>query len=153
MSTKKPDPRVIYADIIDLPRPEPTHLRMSLFNRAAQFAPFAALTGYDDMIEEEERLVATDHMRRLEPDEEELLNQRLNQLRELTEAGEHPTVRITYYEPDPLKNGGEYMTITDTIKRVDKVNRTIELMSMEGFLNRSVVIDRISWIEAEEDAE
>lgn len=153
MSTKKTDPRVIYADIIDLPRPEPTHLRMSLFNRAAQFAPFAALTGYDDMIEEEERLVATDHMRRLEPDEEELLNQRLNQLRELTEAGEHPTVRITYYEPDPLKNGGEYMTITDTIKRVDKVNRTIELMSMEGFLNRSVVIDRISWIEAKEDAE
>lgn len=153
MSTKKTDPRVIYADIIDLPRPEPTHLRMSLFNRAAQFAPFAALTGYDDMIEEEERLVETDHMRRLEPDEEELLNHRLNQLRELTKAGEHPTVRITYYEPDPLKNGGEYMTITDTIKRVDKVNRTIELMSMEGFLNRSVVIDRISWIEAKEDAE
>lgn len=147
MSSKEPDPRVTYADIIDRPRPEPKHPRMSLYNRAAQFAPFAALTGYDDMIEEEERLVEADHMRRLEPDEAEMLNRKIRRLIELTESGERPTVSITYYEPDPLKNGGEYVTITDAVKRVDAANRVIELTSMEGFLNRNVAIERISWIE------
>ena len=53
---KEPDPRIVYADIIDLPHHQSTtHPHMSLYDRAAQFAPFAALTGYDDMITEEAR--------------------------------------------------------------------------------------------------
>lgn len=56
---KEPDAREVYADIIDLPHYEPKkHPRMSLYNRAAQFAPFAALTGYNEMIEEEARKTA-----------------------------------------------------------------------------------------------
>ena len=58
ISGKEPDPRVIYADIIDLPHHQsPTRPHMSLYDRAAQFAPFAALTGYDDMVAEEARIV------------------------------------------------------------------------------------------------
>ena len=55
---KEPDPRIVYADIIDLPHHQSsTHPHMSLYDRAAQFAPFAALTGYDDMITEEARKI------------------------------------------------------------------------------------------------
>ena len=148
------DPRTVYADIIDLPHhePDPTrHPRMSLYKRAAQFAPFAALSGYDDMITEEQRLVETDHMRILQPDEAEELNQRIRKLIELTEAGEHPTVRITYYEPDARKAGGKYVSITEEVRRVDQVERVIELMSMEGLLNKRIVIDRVSRIEMEDE--
>lgn len=120
---------------------------MSLYNRAAQFAPFAALSGYDDMITEESRTTDVDHMRILQPDEAEELNQRIRKLIELTEAGEHPTVRITYFEPDRRKAGGKYVTIEDAVKRVDGVERVIELDRMEGFLNRIVAVDRVSWIE------
>ena len=56
ITEKEPDPRIVYADIIDLPHHQsPTRPHMSLYDRAAQFAPFAALTGYDDMIVEEVR--------------------------------------------------------------------------------------------------
>ncbi len=55
---KEPDPRIVYADIIDLPHHQSsTHPHMSLYDRAAQFAPFAALTGYDDMITQEARKI------------------------------------------------------------------------------------------------
>lgn len=58
---KEPDPRIVYADIIDLPHHQSsTHPHMSLYDRAAQFAPFAALTGYDDMITEEARKINED---------------------------------------------------------------------------------------------
>ena len=56
ITEKEPDPRIVYADIIGLPHHQsPTRPHMSLYDRAAQFAPFAALTGYDDMIVEEVR--------------------------------------------------------------------------------------------------
>lgn len=142
--TQNSDPRTVYADIIDMPRPEPkTRPRMPLYKRAAQFAPFAALAGYSDMVDEEIRETEVSHKRELNEDEERKLNQKLNRIITLTEAGEHPTVSITYYEPDATKAGGRYVTITDAVKRVDIVNRVIELMSMDGFLNRVVNIDQI----------
>ncbi len=143
---KKPDPRIVYADIIDLPHHEPDpikHPRMSLYKRAAQFAPFAALRGYDKMVEEEIRETEASHKRELNEEEERELNQKLNRIMELTAAGEHPTVSITYYEPDKRKTGGRYVEITDSVKRVDTVSRVIELMSMDGFLNRLVKIHEI----------
>ena len=73
----KPDPRIVYADIIDLPHHQSkTHPRMSLYNRAAQFAPFAALSGYDEMISEETR--ETGVQQQLEDWEMEKINQKLN---------------------------------------------------------------------------
>ena len=146
---QKPDPRTTYADIIHLPHHEPDpmkHPRMPLYKRAAQFAPFAALRGYDDMVNEEIRVPEVDHKRELEEHEAEILNQKLNRIITLTEAGEHPTVTFTVYEADKRKAGGRYVEITDSVKRVDIVNRVIELTSMDGFLNRVVNIDWIMGI-------
>ena len=143
---KNPDPRTAYADIIDMPHHEPDpykHPRMPLCKRAAQFAPFAALSGYDKMVEEEIRETEVDHKRKLSEDEEREVNQKLNRILDLTAAGEHPTVTFTVYEADKRKAGGRYTEITDRVKRVDIVNRVVELMSMDGFLNKTVKIDQV----------
>ena len=143
---KKTDPRTVFADIIHLPHHEPDpikHPRMPLYKRAAQFAPFAALRGYDDMVNEEIRVPDVDHKRELEEHEAEILNQKLNRIITLTEAGEHPTVTFTVYEADKRKAGGRYVEITDSVKRVDIVNRVIELTSMEGVMNRVVKVDQV----------
>ena len=123
---KEPDPREVYADIIDHPHwQSPTRPPMSLYDRAAQFAPFAALTGYEDMIGEEARLVDN----RIEPGEEELaeLNRKLAGIREAISRGETPRAAITYFEQDPLKPGGVYETVTERIRRVDETAGTVRL--------------------------
>ena len=115
----EPDPRVIYGDIIDKPHwQSPTRPHMSLYDRAAQFAPFAALTGYDDMITEEARLV--DNKIELDNTEIEIINQKLEILADSISNGEKPEVSITYFVPDLLKNGGKYETVTEVIKKIDK---------------------------------
>lgn len=101
-----------YAHIIDLPhhvskeRPQ-----MTMYQRAAQFAPFAALTGHSAAISETARL--TDKKIELSDNECELLNQRIMLL--LSHLNEHPSVSITYFVPDPHKEGGRYVTHTGTI--------------------------------------
>jgi hypothetical protein len=102
ITEKEPDPRVIYADIIDLPHHQsPTRPHMSLYDRAAQFAPFAALTGYDDMVAEEARIV--ENKVELSETEIDLLNQKLSLIADVIEKGEKPKVTITYFVPDQLK--------------------------------------------------
>lgn len=83
---------------------------MSLHDRAAQFAPFAALSGYDEMVDEEARL--TD--RQIEPGEEQLnlLNQQLNIINNSTACGNRPELTITYFIPDEHKAGGRYASVT-----------------------------------------
>ena len=123
---KEPNPRDIYGDIIDHPHwVSPTHPPMSLYDRAAQFAPFAALTGYEDMISEEARLV--DNRIELGAEELEKLNRKLNRLSEALDAGERPVVTVTYFVPDPLKPGGLYETVTEAVRRVDPVNGILRL--------------------------
>ena len=116
-----------YDDIIDLPHPtSDKHPRMPMKNRAAQFAPFAALTGYDALIRETARLTG----RRTELDEQQLeeLDRQLTVLaaRVQTEQ-EPPEIQLTYFQPDRLKVGGEYVTETVRIRRVDPVFRLLEL--------------------------
>jgi len=123
---KELNPREIYADIIDHPHWEsPKHPPMSLYDRAAQFSPFAALTGYEDMIGEEARLVDN----RIELSEEELeeLNRTLGRINEAIEAGEKPMLTITFFVPDPLKAGGIYETVTEKVRRIDPVEQKIIL--------------------------
>ena len=109
-----------YEDIIGLPHPvSQKHPRMSLENRAAQFAPFAALTGYDDAIEETERL--TDARIEINEDRKEMLDERLKAL----SMSENPVAEITYFVPDLLKEGGSYNTIKGVIKRVDTFKRVM----------------------------
>ena len=151
---KKPDPRTVYADIIDLPRHEPDpikHPRMPLYKRAAQFAPFAALRGYEDMVNEETRKPELDHKRELSEDELRQLNQKLNRIMELTAVGEHPTVTFAVYEADKKKAGGRYTEITDRVKRIDTVNRNVELTSMDGFMNCVIEIGEIMDIKLHSD--
>ncbi len=106
-----------YNDILRLPRPvSKTHVPMSRENRAAQFAPFAALTGHDAAIEETARLTE----RRVELDEDALaeLDHKWRILREHLE--ERPLVTITYFKADKQKDGGVYNTVVGTIENVNE---------------------------------
>lgn len=123
---KEPDPREVYADIIDHPHwQSPTRPQMSLYDRAAQFAPFAALVGYEDMIGEEARLV--DNRIELGEEETQELNRKLGAISEAIARGEQPRRAITWFVPDPLKPGGVYETVTEGIRRVDPVAGTVRL--------------------------
>ena len=125
---KEPDPRIVYADIIDLPHwQSPTRPHMSLYDRAAQFAPFAALTGYDDMIVEEAR--ETDTRVELEGWALEQLNQKLTLIADVLEDGNKPRLTFTVFVPDEKKAGGKYVEVTDTVKRIDATARKVVLMS------------------------
>ena len=105
-----------YDDIINLPCPtSKRHLRMPMIDRAAQFAPFAALTGYDDAITETGRL--TGEKLDLSDETKERIDLKINYL---IENEENPDVTITYFVPDKKKAGGEYVTITDKIKKIDQ---------------------------------
>ena len=113
-----------YDDIIRLPHPDsPKHPRMSLYDRAAQFSPFAALTGHSAAIAETGRL--TD--RRVELDEYEMtrVDAELQHLQELLPG--RPTASITHFVPDERKNGGSYQTVTGEVKRIDAVNSVIQM--------------------------
>ena len=123
---KEPDPREVYGDIIDHPHwGSPTHPPMSLHDRAAQFAPFAALSGYDDLIDEEARM--TDNRIELSEEEWEELNRKLNRIDETIRHGVRPAVTVTYFVPDPLKPGGLYRTATEKVRRVDAVKGVLQL--------------------------
>ena len=136
----EPDPRAIYADIIDLPHHQSKeHKHMSLYDRAAQFAPFAALTGYDDMVEEESRLV--DNRIELDGSELEILDQKLAIIAKEIDKGRTPEVSITYFVPDLLKEGGSYQTITEVIKRVDNVSRKLVLERKTGLSGTNATIN------------
>ena len=113
-----------YDDIIALPHPEPrTHPRMSLHDRAAQFSPFAALTGHSAAIAETGRLTAS----RITLDESEIarVDAALQRLRELLPQA--PAVSITYFVPDERKAGGSYQTVTGVVRRIDTVNSVLLL--------------------------
>ena len=113
-----------YDDIIALPHPEPRpHPRMSLHDRAAQFSPFAALTGHSAAIAETGRLTAS----RITLDESEIarVDAALQRLRELLPQA--PAVSITYFVPDERKAGGSYQTVTGTARRIDTANGVLLL--------------------------
>ena len=111
-------------DIIRLPHPDsPRHPRMSLYDRAAQFSPFAALTGHSAAIAETGRL--TDHRAELDEYEMVRVDAELQRLQELLPG--RPTVSITYFVPDERKNGGSYQTVTGEVKRIDAINGVIQM--------------------------
>ena len=113
-----------YDEIINLPRHvSKTRPQMPLSDRAAQFAPFAALTGYDSAIKETGRL--TDE--RIELDEEALtaLDRKYQLLMDTLDDA--PEVTIIYFQPDERKAGGQYVSATGTVKKVDTFGRRILL--------------------------
>ena len=133
-----------YDDIITLPHPEPrTHPRMSLHDRAAQFSPFAALTGHSAAIAETGRL--TDSRITLDESEMARVDAELQHLQELLPS--RPTVSITYFVPDERKAGGSYQTVTGTARRIDTVNSVLLLTDQ-----RAIPIPDIFNVTVQEDA-
>lgn len=113
-----------YDDIINLPHHESkVHPKMSLYNRSAQFAPFAALTGYDDAIVETARL--TDKRINIDEGLKEVINSKLQKIDSL--INEHPLIEVTYFIKDKRKAGGSYTTISGNVKRIDTDNNLIIL--------------------------
>lgn len=125
MTSNRTDPHR-YDDLLDLPRHvSVTHPHMTLYDRAAQFAPFKALTGYEDDVEETARL--TDRRIELDADTIERLDARLRLLEE--HLADAPTVSITYFLPDKRKDGGSYETVTGIVKKIDAIKRILVLRS------------------------
>ena len=111
-----------YDDIINLPHHvSKNHPPMPMMNRAAQFAPFAALTGYDAVINETGRL--TDGFIELDENKKEQLNRRIVELMETID--EQPSVTITFFKPDERKAGGSYSTVSGQLKKVDEFNQVL----------------------------
>ena len=105
-----------YDDILHLPHPtSKRHPRMPIVDRAAQFSPFAALTGHRAAIEETARV--TDRRIELDEDAKEQLDQTLQLL--LERIDEQPEVTVTWFSPDKKKAGGQYHTATGKLKRID----------------------------------
>lgn len=127
----------MFDDIINLPHHvSATRPQMSMLDRAAQFSPFAALTGYDAAIKETGRL--TDE--KVEMDEEALniLNMKFQIL--ARSLDEEPEVTFTYFKPDERKTGGAYIEVTGTVKKVNDFERLIVMQNgmkipMDDILN------------------
>ena len=128
-----------YDDILHLPRPVSSrHARMSMLDRGAQFAPFAALVGYESVLQESARL--TDAERFLEEDSKEQLNRRLRYIADHMDAvGE---VTFLCYIPDRQKSGGSYQSFVGAVKKIDLYRRTIWLED-----GREVDIDSVCAVE------
>lgn len=115
-----------YDDIIDLPHHvSPTHRQMPMIDRAAQFSPFAALSGYDAAVKETARL--TDARAELDESAKVILNEKLQMIAECLKKGE-AEADITYFKPDPRKSGGVYLTVCGTVRRIDAHRHTVIMM-------------------------
>lgn len=123
---KKSDDIHQYDDILNLPHPvSMKHPPMSMMNRAAQFAPFSALTGYESAIKEAKRL--TDRKIELDENEKSVLDQKLQII--IEEKDPEKEVQIIYFKKDVVKEGGKYLTEVGAIKQIDEYNKWILMKS------------------------
>ena len=111
-----------YDDIINLPHHvSKKHPSMAVIGRAAQFLPFAALTGYDAAIKETARL--TDERMELDDCLKDALSDRLQII--MDRMDERPEIEVTFFRPDAKKGGGAYMTASATVKKLDEYMRIV----------------------------
>ena len=130
-----------YDDIINLPHHvSSTRPQMSMLDRAAQFSPFAALTGYDAAIKETGRL--TDEKIELDEDTKAALDMKQAYLIEMID--EQPEITIIYFLPDARKAGGAYVTVTGNLKRFDEYERLLILTN-----GKKIPMDDIADIESD----
>ena len=130
-----------YKDIIDLPHHQSLRRpRMAMIDRAAQFSPFAALTGHNDAIIETARL--TDRKIELDEGTKSIINEKIQMISDF--LFEKPTVTFTHFEPDIKKEGGTYLNTTGTVKRIDEFKR--EIILTDG---RIILIEHIYDIESD----
>lgn len=113
-----------YEDIINLPHHvSMTRPQMSMKDRAAQFSPFAALTGFEDSVHETARL--TDQRHCLDESIIGMINERIQLI--AGHLDEQPEVEIVYFRPDDKKAGGAYLTVRGIVKKIDEYSRIIYL--------------------------
>ena len=130
-----------YADIIHMPHhTSPNRPRMSDMDRAAQFSPFAALTGYEDAVSEAGRL--TDRELCLSEDEKTVLNERMQMILDFLD--DEPIVTVTYFVPDSRKSGGAYLTVSGVVREIREYDRTVVLTD-----KTAIPIERIRAIESD----
>lgn len=116
-----------YSDIIEMPHHvSRKHKHMSVSSRAAQFSPFAALSGYDGQIIEEARL--TNNKLDIREDSLGRMNETLGDI--IERIKEKPLVEVTYFKPDDKKDGGKYVSLSGCVRRVDEVFR--EMIFTDG---------------------
>ena len=127
-----------YDDIIDLPHHvSEKRSRMSNYDRAAQFSPFAALTGYEGAIRETARL--TGEKLELEDGRIQEINRALRWLSAHIE--ERPAVEVSYFLPDTRKSGGEYVVVSGRVRRIDGVGRKLILED-----RKEILLEDVLWI-------
>ncbi len=111
-----------YDDIINLPHPVSTHHpQMSIHDRAAQFSPFAALTGFDGAILETSRL--TDQRIELDETARTILDEKLRIVKE--QLSRQQEIEIVFFQPDEKKSGGSYISNMGIVKKIDGYERTV----------------------------
>lgn len=138
-----------YEDIINLPHHQAANRKqMSMYDRAAQFSPFAALVGFDGVIAETGRL--TDRKVELSESEKVLLDQKLTLIDDVIQDKHHPEITVVYFVPDYLKEGGEYEEYTGKVRQVDTVDRKIVFLAANGrSAGKKVPIDDVTEIHGE----
>ena len=125
-----------YDDIINLPHHvSPTRKRMSMHDRAAQFAPFAALVGYDDAVAETARL--TEARPELDEQEQRAINERLAYI--ANHIKEQPEVRIKYFVPDEHKSGGAIIEVSGKVKKISATDGTIVMADGNSAAIRDII--------------
>ena len=130
-----------YDDILDLPHPTSAkHPRMPLSDRAAQFSPFAALSGHGAAIAETARL--TDRRIALDEDAKAELDRKQKLL--LVLIAEQPEITVTWFQPDELKDGGSYLTATGRLKKLDAIQRLLVLTD-----GTEIPLDDVASLESE----
>ena len=138
-----------YVDIIHLPHHKAKNRpHMSMYDRAAQFSPFAALTGFEGVIAETGRL--TDRKIELSESEKVLLDQKLTLIDDVIQDKHHPEITVVYFVPDYLKEGGEYEEYTGRVRQIDPIERTVVFLADNGRSAGKVIrVDDIKEIHGE----
>ena len=125
-----------YDDIIGLPHHvSSTRPHMPMLDRAAQFQPFRALTGYEDAVQETARY--TDEKVELTEDEKALLDIELQRLSD--DIASRPQVTLTCFRPDKKKSGGAYVTTTGRLKKIDDIEGALILASGERIVIEDIL--------------
>ena len=114
------------------------HPQMKIIDRAAQFAPFASLTGHKESINEASRI--TDSKKELDENQKEILNNKLNYI--LLNLDKLLEIKITYFQADLKKSGGKYVTVLASIKKIDEYNKVLVLNN-----GKKIKIDDLYWLE------
>lgn len=125
-----------YNDIIDLPHHTSSkRARMSISDRAAQFSPFAALNGYDTVIQETGRF--TEEKIELDESSKSALNEKLLIIKK--HLADRLEITITYFQPDDRKAGGTYVSVTGYVKKIDEYERTVVMANGTNIIIEQII--------------